>query len=39
MPALIDTRARGLGNQGHDAPFSTMSEAEKRALLEYLKLL
>ncbi len=39
MPSLIDTRAPGLGNQGHVAPFNDMSEAEKHALLEYLKLL
>ncbi|MBN8605362.1 MAG: hypothetical protein J0L81_00435 [Caulobacterales bacterium] len=38
-PSLIDTRARGFSNQGHVAEFETLSEAQKRALLEYLKLL
>jgi hypothetical protein len=39
QPALIDTRSRGYGNQGHEAEFSRLSDAEKRALIEYLKLL
>lgn len=38
-PSLIDTRTRGFSNQGHTAEFDGMSEAQKRALLEYLKLL
>jgi mono/diheme cytochrome c family protein len=38
-PAMIDTRQRGFGNQGHAAQFSGLSDAEKRALIEYLKLL
>jgi hypothetical protein len=38
-PAMIDTRTRGFGNQGHEAEFSGLSDAEKRALIEYLKLL
>jgi mono/diheme cytochrome c family protein len=36
-PSMIDARGVGFGNQGHVAPFDAMSEAEKRALLEYLK--
>lgn len=39
QPALIDTRTRGLSNQGHAREFEPLSEREKRALLEYLKLL
>jgi mono/diheme cytochrome c family protein len=39
QPSLIDTGARGLSNRGHATPFGSMSEAERRALLEYLKLL
>jgi mono/diheme cytochrome c family protein len=38
-PVRVDTTVAGLGNAGHDAPFDTMSEADKSALLEYLKLL
>lgn len=36
---IINTREPGLGNQGHLMPFDHMREAEKRALLEYLKAL
>jgi hypothetical protein len=38
-PALVDTRHEGLSNAGHEQPFAGMSEADKAALLEYLKLL
>jgi mono/diheme cytochrome c family protein len=36
-PFLYDTRESGRSNRGHE--FRTLSEADKRALLEYLKLL
>ena len=39
IPADIDTTAYGLGNQGHEAEFAPLSDADKRALLEYLKIL
>lgn len=39
IPVMIDTRRVGLSNSGHEAPFDRLSEAEKRALLEYLKTL
>ena len=35
----IDVSAYGLGNQGHESEFNTLTEDEKDALLEYLKLL
>lgn len=38
-PILIDTRTHGLSNRGHAAEFEALSEAERRDLLEYLKLL
>jgi hypothetical protein len=38
-PVLIDTRSEGLSNAGHEQPFTGMGEADKAALLEYLKLL
>lgn len=38
-PSLIDTRTRGFSNQGHGREFEALSETQKRALLEYLKLL
>jgi hypothetical protein len=38
-PVRIDTSVPGLQAMGHDRPFDTMSEADKAALLEYLKLL
>jgi mono/diheme cytochrome c family protein len=38
-PSLIDTRAHGFSNQGHASEFEALSEAQRRALLEYLKLL
>ena len=39
IPADVDTTAYGLGNQGHEAEFAPLSDTEKRALLEYLKIL
>jgi mono/diheme cytochrome c family protein len=36
---LVDTRAAGLGNRGHEKEFNALSPGEKSALLEYLKLL
>jgi hypothetical protein len=36
---LVDTRHEGLSNVGHEQPFMGMSEGDKAALLEYLKLL
>ncbi len=39
IPAEVDTTAFGLSNGGHGAGFDGLSEAEKAALLEYLKLL
>lgn len=38
-PVLIDTRTRGLSNRGHAAEFEALSAAQRRDLLEYLKLL
>jgi len=37
--ALFDTTKKGHSSQGHTMPFDEMTEAEKRALLEYLKTL
>jgi hypothetical protein len=34
-----DTTGPGRSNQGHEREFDDMSEAQKDALLEYLKLL
>jgi mono/diheme cytochrome c family protein len=39
QPAEVDIRAFGLGNGGHEVGFEGLTEAEKDALLEYLKLL
>jgi len=39
IPAEVDTTAFGLSNGGHVVGFEGLSEAEKDALLEYLKLL
>jgi mono/diheme cytochrome c family protein len=36
-PMLYDTSEPGRSNRGHESMFAGMSEAEKRALLEYLK--
>jgi hypothetical protein len=38
-PRLYDTAAPGFSNRGHEAEFAGLPEDEKRALLEYLKLL
>lgn len=38
-PVRIDTAVPGLHATGHDAPFDTMSEPDKAALLDFLKLL
>jgi hypothetical protein len=39
MPELYDTSLNGKSNKGHEIPFTELSQEEKRALLEYLKLL
>ena len=39
IPAEVDTTAFGLSNGGHEVGFEGLSEGEKNALLEYLKLL
>lgn len=39
IPELYDTRAPGLSNHGHERPSLGMSDAEKWALIEYLKTL
>ena len=38
-PFVFDTALPGQSNRGHEKPFQDLSGAEKRALLEYLKLL
>jgi len=38
-PSSYDTSLPGLSNSGHEREFRSMTEAEKEALLEYLKLL
>ena len=38
-PRLYDTAAPGLSNQGHEAPSAGLTAEDKRALIEYLKLL
>lgn len=38
-PERIDTTEAGLGADGHEVPFDSMSETDKADLLEYLKLL
>lgn len=38
-PQVIDTTARGFSNRGHEKEFEDLSDAEKDALIEYLKLL
>jgi mono/diheme cytochrome c family protein len=38
-PALIDTTVEGYSNKGHEKEVLGLTEAERRALLEYLKLL
>lgn len=37
IPELYDTRAPGLSNRGHERPSAGLSDAEKWALIEYLK--
>ncbi|MFL5521305.1 MAG: hypothetical protein ACJ8B6_10235 [Gemmatimonadales bacterium] len=39
IPELYDTRAPGLSNRGHERPSMGLSDAEKWALIEYLKTL
>jgi len=39
VPQIYDTRQNGRGNHGHERQVANLSEAEKRAVLEYLKLL
>jgi len=36
-PSLYDTSEPGRSNRGHETMFAGLSEADKRALLEYLK--
>jgi mono/diheme cytochrome c family protein len=36
-PEVYDTREPGLGNGGHEREFAGLPDAEKRALIEYLK--
>jgi mono/diheme cytochrome c family protein len=38
-PEVYDTRQPGMGNGGHERPFAGLSQAEKLALIEYLKTL
>jgi len=38
-PEIYDTARPGQANSGHEAPFRNLTEAEKSALTEYLKLL
>jgi mono/diheme cytochrome c family protein len=38
-PALYDTTQPGRSNRGHEAEFDALTEAEKAAVLEFLKLL
>jgi hypothetical protein len=38
-PAVIDTTKPGLGSGGHEQDFESLDDTQKRALLEYLKLL
>lgn len=38
-PELYDTRKPGLSNRGHERQVAGLSDAEKRALIEYLKTL
>ena len=39
IPVLLDTAGAGRGNGGHEKEFSALSEVEKDALIEFLKLL
>lgn len=38
-PVVFDTRSRGRSNGGHENEFNRLSEAEKDALIEFLKVL
>ncbi|MCX6116140.1 MAG: hypothetical protein NT027_01250, partial [Proteobacteria bacterium] len=38
-PEVYDTTDRGRGNKGHEAEFADLSNQDKWALIEYLKLL
>lgn len=38
-PVVFDTERPGQGNGGHEAPFAGLTEAQRVAILEYLKLL
>jgi mono/diheme cytochrome c family protein len=38
-PAVIDTRAPGLSNRGHESEFDVLSPRQRDDLIEYLKLL
>jgi len=38
-PVLMDTAGPGRGNRGHERQFSELGEADKQALIEFLKLL
>ena len=38
-PEVYDTSLPGLSNRGHEREFGPLSEEEKRALIEYLKVL
>ena len=37
LPEVYDTRLPGRSNRGHEEPFDEMTEADKRAVLEFLK--
>ncbi len=39
LPVVFDTQLKGQSNQGHEAAFEGYSDAQKRALIEYLKTL
>lgn len=39
IPVLVDTTEKGLSNKGHEKQFSNLSIADKKSLIEYLKLL
>jgi mono/diheme cytochrome c family protein len=39
IPELYDTRAAGMSNRGHERPSRGLSDAEKWAVIEYLKTL
>jgi hypothetical protein len=38
-PTVYETRAPGRSNSGHEWPFDRLSDADKDALREFLKLL